>query len=364
MRCVAVVADEPRDGEPRAPELEIVRAGDLAIPRYRELAFGYEREALTYAITPDAVAHVLAGDDVDAALFIKQESLVVGGLGAILHGLDQQSVVLTPHLLEALEGQDAAQRELMISCAGIYNAGVIGVRADDCGRSFTAWWASRVRDDCVIDPAAGLHYEQRWLDLVPALFGNVGVVRDPGANVGHWNMRERRVSLSGDRVTVNGGPGAVIRFSGYEPERPDAVTKYTRRPGMGELHGAADVFARYRELLIDAGYDEASHAPYAYARFADGTVIPPLARELYRAGRRDGRWAGDPFAGGPGSFREWVATPCGTGAPVVSRFWHEVWLRRKDLQSEFPDHLGADRPRFTEWIRAFGRSEHEAPDEL
>jgi hypothetical protein len=38
-----------------------------------------------------------------------------------------------------------------------------------------------------------MHYEQRWLDLVPALFGDVYVLLDPAYHVGHWNLRDRAV---------------------------------------------------------------------------------------------------------------------------------------------------------------------------
>jgi hypothetical protein len=48
-----------------------------------------------------------------------------------------------------------------------------------------------------------MHYEQRWLDLVPALFGDVYVLLDPAYHVGHWNLRDRAVTVVDDVVFVN-----------------------------------------------------------------------------------------------------------------------------------------------------------------
>lgn len=72
-----------------------------------------------------------------------------------------------------------------------------------------------------------MHYEQRWLDLVPAYFDDVSVIRDPGANIGHWNLPER---LSDER--------RLFRFSGLDPDRPDRVTVYSERLSMDDLDDA------------------------------------------------------------------------------------------------------------------------------
>ena len=63
-----------------------------------------------------------------------------------------------------------------------------------------------------------MHFEQRWINLVPGLFDGVRVLRDPAANVGHWSFPERRVELDGDeQVKVDGSPSRLFRFSGYDP---------------------------------------------------------------------------------------------------------------------------------------------------
>jgi hypothetical protein len=57
-------------------------------------------------------------------LFFKQESLVLARHDVTLELLDRDAIVLTPHLLDPLEGTDAKQRELGVIAAGTFNLGV------------------------------------------------------------------------------------------------------------------------------------------------------------------------------------------------------------------------------------------------
>ncbi len=364
--CFVLLADEPGPGvDPEAEPFELMVASQLGLPHFRRMAFRCEREELSYALTPHLLRRLLDREDLDAVVFLKQETLVVGDLEAVAGPLRAAGVVLTPHLLAPLRGPDAVARELVICRAGIYNGGVIGVADRDPGPAFLDWWADRIGDSCVLDIAAGLHYEQRWLDHVPALFDGVHVLKDVGVNVGHWNMRERQVQVAGDTVLVDGVPGSVVRFSGYEPERPERATKYQDHPTIAEIGGAAAVFERYRAELLAAGHHAAAAAPYAYGCFADGVPIPALARELHRELGPGAEAFGDPFVPGPGTFRAWLEAPIGTGAaPSISRLWDAVWRRRADLQAAFPDHLGADGHAFSAWRESFGRDEHQIADGL
>ena len=119
------------------------------------------------------------------------------------------------------------------------------------------------RVDGCFDPAAGMHFEQRWLDLAHSYVDRVAVVRDPGVNVAHWNLPERVVTLEGDAIRVDGQPGRLFRFSGYDPDHPEFATRYFTRLTKESLGPAAAVFARYHEELLAAGWAETRVWPYA-----------------------------------------------------------------------------------------------------
>jgi hypothetical protein len=196
-----------------------------------------------------------------------------------------------------------------------------------------------------------MHYEQRWLDLAPALFEDVCVLRDPAANVGHWNLPERR------------SVGArVIRFSGFDPDRPETVTRYSDRLSLDDLGELAATFEQYAASLKAVGWDEAQRWPYAYDQFDNGVPIPEVAREIYAALGDDSTRFGDPFSTGPGeTFFHWLNEPV-SGHARVTHLWREIHGRRADLQHAFPDPAGADEDGFIAWTASSGADEHTIPD--
>jgi hypothetical protein len=289
-----------------AEPFETVRFEALAMEEEARFRFQYSEMELSYAATPFLVEHLLEAG-FDAVVFLKQETLVLDRLDPVLEMLERHSVVLTPHLLEPATGGGALERERNVLRAGVFNGGVIGFAACKETDLVLEWWKQRVRRMCLLDPDAGLHYEQRWLDFVPSLAPGCGIVRDPGVNVGHWNLPERRIEVRGGRVTACGAPCRVFRFSGYEPERPERITKYNKTATVEEAGDAAEVFARYQRLLEECGWRETRGLAYAWDFFDNGERIRYQARRLYRAMGDEVRRFGDPFrTEGRETFYAWL----------------------------------------------------------
>jgi hypothetical protein len=319
--------------DPEAEPFRMLRLQDLAIPDLdlARFAFRYSQQELMYAVTPHLLLHLL-DRGYSGASFLKQESLVVGDLSPVLQLLQRHAIVLTPHLLEALSGSSAAARECNILQSGVYNVGFLGVGETPAARAFLRWWVERLYEHCHHAVPQGMHFEQRWLDLVPAYFEGVHVVRDPGFNVAHWNLPDRKVTVSGERVTVDGRPGRFFRFSGFDPESPDEVTRYNDRLRMSDIGDAAELFRRYAALLKSAGYDETKSWAYAYDHFSDGSPIGERARRRYRRLGSGAERFGDPFdAGAADSFQRWCRRQLG-----LSR-----WARKRGrrLRERFRDAL-------------------------
>src|SRR3546814_12289571 len=85
--------------------------------------------------------------------------------------------------------------EMSVTEHGIYNLGHLFVRPDENGRALSRWWADRLDKYCFDDKTIGLFTDQRWMDLVPATFEGVKILRVPNMDVASWNIRseERRV---------------------------------------------------------------------------------------------------------------------------------------------------------------------------
>ena len=226
----ALLVDEREEA---AEPFEVIALGDLGVPE--RLCRELPPLELSYALTPRLLSHVL-DRGFERVLFIKQESLVTGSLAGVFALLGGASVALTPHLLRPLE-PDA---ELPILLAGVFNGGLVGVSDRPQAREFLDWWRERVEERCAHDVAGGMHYEQRWLDLVPALFSEHAIVRDPGVNVGHWNVHERHP------------PWSLVRFSGFDETRPELVSRY-RDLRLDDIPPrAAAVWREYAERVVAA----------------------------------------------------------------------------------------------------------------
>ena len=197
--------------DPAAEPYELLGLDALDLPDLRARCFRYEREQLSYALTPTLLRCVL-DRGFERVLFLKQESLVCGSLDEAVARLDDTAVLLTPHLLEPL----APERELTILQSGVYNLGFLAVADRPPARAFLGWWEDRLGTECRHAVEEGLHWEQRWADLAPSLFPDVGVLRDERVNVGHWNLPERSVEdvrlLPVQRLRARrAGPGDTLR---------------------------------------------------------------------------------------------------------------------------------------------------------
>jgi hypothetical protein len=347
--------------DPRAEPYELIELRKLDLGGAREQVayrFRYEQQELSYALTPHLVEH-LQQRGYRRVVFIKQESLVLGRLAPMFDALSTASVVLTPHLL----APSTAAQELMVLLAGAFNGGIVGVAEGADGRAFLRWWQDRVRLHCVRDVANGLHFEQRWLDLVPGQFEGVHPLRDPAVNVGHWNLAERAVRIRDGRVLVGDEPCLLFRFSGYSPQERGRVTAYVPQRTLADVGAAGAVFERFCAQLEAAGWAQSSAWPYAWATFSDGVAIPPIARELYRELGDGAARFGDPFRrDAPGGFAAWLGEPL-DGGPVT-RLWQAVLDRREDVRRAFPDPRGADSEPFAHWAGLHGAREYGVPAEL
>jgi hypothetical protein len=237
----------------------------------------------------------------ERVVYLDPDIAVFHPLCGIEQRLDTASIVLTPHQLAPdSETRAILDNELTSLRYGTYNLGFLAVRNDTSGRAFAAWWTERTRAACYDDVAAGLFTDQRYCDLVPALFTGVHIERDPGCNVASWNLGQRPVRF-GARGELMAG-GELLKFYHFSKIGGVGEVMTDRYAGVGtEAH---ELVRWYRRAVQRAG--GAAAPAWHYGRFEDGRAIPRAARLLWRARPELAAEFADPFRSGPGSFQDWL----------------------------------------------------------
>lgn len=248
--------------------------------------------------------------DADLIVYLDPDVYVFNPLDLIVPMMGEGEIGLVPHIL-APEETDLGVRmtEMSVTEHGIYNLGHLVIRPGDKALGFARWWADRLDRYCFDDREHGLFTDQRWVDLVPAIFDGVRILKAPTLDVASWNIfgRTIRQNQPGDErsFTVDDQPLVTYHFSGTGPTGTHRRVREIFDPGSG---ATAEIERIYEAAIAAKGQAELEHKTPAFDFFDDGTPITAEARKLYR--RHEDLHAAfpDPYATEPGSrcFRDWV----------------------------------------------------------
>lgn len=367
---VTVLVIDKGDHEADEP-FDVVGLYDIGLDPHeaRYMATIYDLKELATAVKPSLLKYLLARGATEVAYF-DPDIQVFSSLHDLYELASEHSILLTPHMTAPFPQDGRLPDHTMILQAGIYNLGFIAVSSR--AAPFLDWWQERLARDCVIDVDRALFVDQRWVDLVPALFEH-HVLRDPTCNAAYWNLHERDVQGKDGRYEVDGCPLRFFHFSGYNPSAPQRLTSHTGglpRILLSERPGVAELCRQYSELVVENGYDEASRPPYGWDSLAGGFQLTASMRRLFREALREAERDGsveppDPFDA-PEAFLAWLKTPRDETHTRhhISRYLESIRTARRDLKAAFPDVPGPDSRRFLEWAITFGVREERIPKEL
>jgi hypothetical protein len=312
-RFYLLIVDNIPDGFEFDADVIVVRPEEIAGTEFRAMCFQYSVIELATSLKPRFLSLLLNTYQEQAVVYLDPDVLVLKALAELPSILSSSNIVITPHILKPTprDGRYPDDKDLLQ--AGAYNLGFIAVSRSSETTEFLNWWDQHLRDDCVLDLARGLFYDQKWIDLVPGLFGSTYILRDQTYNVAFWNLHERAIERTDSTYLINGRPMTFFHFSGFEPAKPKFVSKHQNRIDVQPGSGLADLINWYAYLQRQNGFDVASRLPYSYSTFNNGSPIEPSFRRRYRSLDVQSRIAfGDPFeVNGPNTFFKWIITSTG-----------------------------------------------------
>lgn len=197
---------------------EIITLEELEIPveNLQLWVFQHTAVELCTAIKGQALVRFLE-EGSDAVIYLDPDIVVFDDLTELNKLLNIYDVILTPHQTAPENSkQDIINNEICSLQHGVYNFGFYAVKNSPNGLQFARWWRDRLIDFCYDDIPNGIFTDQRWGDLVPALFDGVYIWKDPGCNVATWNLTNRCITKNGDNLFVNDCKLKFYHFSGFD----------------------------------------------------------------------------------------------------------------------------------------------------
>lgn len=275
--CDAVPASFDLDQEPFDSLLTL---SELVPQNSQRWAFQHSMIETTTGVKGFALVRILELPSCSEVLYFDPDILVMAPIEGLLERFKEASVLLTPHLSEPEETIDAIlDNELSALRHGVFNLGFLGVKNSEEGLRFARWWAARLDKFCYDDIPAGLFTDQRWIDLAPAYFSDLAILREPVYNVATWNLTHRHVGGSLERgVTVNGQALIFYHFSGFDSGAQETMLKKygADMPVLFELR------SWYISECKRMGQQACSLLPWAYGCYDNGELITAEQRKLYR----------------------------------------------------------------------------------
>ena len=302
----AMIVDVPPAGVDAASALVdfdfVFYPEQLRFERFRAWLFKHDIVEACTAVKGRSLSFLLEGDT-DVVVYFDPDIAVFHPLHTVLDKLNDNSVMLTPHLVAPNTlTSHVRDNEMSALKYGVYNLGFCAVRNDETGRAFAEWWAHSLQIACYDDVENGLFTDQKWCDLVPGLFPRVVIERDPGCNVASWNLSTRRIICTQDgAILVNGSPLKFYHFTKMNSIGDVVTEKYA-----GDNVEIMEIWSWYKRAIKDVQIESIPAGYWHYGQFSNGQKIPKAARVLFRT--RDDLYAtfDDPFATDSGSYYQWL----------------------------------------------------------
>lgn len=127
---------------------------------------------------------------------------------------------IVPHVKEPVPNRDYM---CQIYTSGHANADLMVFRNCENSENILQWLIQMTRDG--VTP--GAFYEQTWLSATPFLFDRVKIIREPGYNIGYWDINHIDFEKRTEKYTVYGQPLVMFQYSGYEKGKPEAMSRHS-----------------------------------------------------------------------------------------------------------------------------------------
>ena len=313
----------------------VIPVETIGIPHLHQMLFRYNIMEANTAVKPFFIQWLL-DKGYKKVIYFDPDIFVYQPLEELFDLLDDQDVILIPHLTEAIK-DDKKPGELDIIQAGTYNLGFIAVKDSSNVKNLLNWWAPKLINNCLVKVSDGIFVDQKWIDLVPGMFDRVYILRDDTYDVAYWNLAHRPLTMKQGKPRVRGKPLVFFHFSGLNPRYPKYLSRHQNRHILSDFPVVKKLVLEYIQTLKTNGLKKFSACKYAFDEFSDGTPILAIFRKIYLENPELVNIAGDnPFENKKVLYT-FINQPVDNELPVFTRFAKAIYQQSPDLQKAFPN---------------------------
>jgi glycosyltransferase involved in cell wall biosynthesis len=330
--------------------VSIIEARELNVPNFSDFAFRYDVMEFNTALKPFMMSWLIEKNDYKQVVYLDPDIEVFSPLQSVFDALNSgKNFVLTPHLTAPAE-ISAYPSDVDIMKAGIYNLGFIAVSNHTDVYYFLHWWARRLRFQCVNQQDQGIFVDQKFVDLLPAFFDNVAILRDTTLNVAYWNLEQRELTYYENENIwlIDNRPLTFFHFSGISPKNRHRLSKHTSRFNQNlspALQAIIDHYIDQYEANIDANL---LIKEYSYNHFDNGLFISDLMRRYYR--ELDNIWLEDPFKTFYQYLNETNFTILKMSSCSITNLMYALWSKDEGLRNSFKLNSYEDVQSYCRWF--------------
>jgi hypothetical protein len=205
---------------------------------------------LIYSKAKPSILRTLLAEGHHSIIYLDPDMLVIENLGEIINTVHKYSLTLTPHILNSGECELIENYDRTLLNTGVFNAGFIGLTDSFETRKFLSWWDSKMFYWGETLPSTGMNFDQRWLDFAPGFLNNFRIIRDPGLNLGYFNIIFRRIELTPEGYFINGSILKLMHFSGFDPACLPSSNIYYPEIKISDFKSIEELYYVYAKKLL------------------------------------------------------------------------------------------------------------------
>ena len=267
---------------------------DINSHQWNEMSFKYDITEFCTSIKPSCFKYIFTNYNTDACIYFDPDILVFNNLKVIFDNLNNNSIIVTPHITTIETDYHGSLNERNLLYSGMFNLGFLALKNDIYAQKMLNWWEQRLKDRCYQNVSESLFTDQKWIDFLPSFFpSELLISNDLGLNVAPWNFYEREIYsdfnnnyIVKSRIDKDNNNTYPLIFTHYSGYRYDLLAN-------GNIHGGniinlaipSDIIPLFNDYAIELKNSTILNyigLSYSYNFYSNGDPISTINRKLYR----------------------------------------------------------------------------------